>query len=98
MSCSILPASSVVLLEIDTVGIPAVEFKCDTPWPIDMNCIADRSEAYQRMKAEAGQIHIFRLLGNVQAIKAHQDSFMKFGVDFCRLPFVEELRERLVPE
>jgi len=46
----------VILLEVDAAGIAVHELERDAPRPIDVDRIAGRLEAPQRMKTKAGNI------------------------------------------
>ncbi len=65
-----------VLLKIDPFSVTFTEFECDAPRAVDVNRIPNGVKAFQRMEVETGDVHFFRDLGDVQTIKAHQNSPM----------------------
>jgi hypothetical protein len=74
-----------VLLEIHTAGFAVFEFESDAPWSIDVDRIALRIEALQRMKIGAWDVHFLGSDSDVKAIKSRENAFMHLGV-YLRTP------------
>jgi len=66
----------VVLLEIDPIGIAVFELEGNAPRPIDVDRVSGRPMAPQSMKVETWNIHVLRMHGPVEGVKASQNSVM----------------------
>lgn len=69
-----LPLLSVILLELDTIGIAILEFEGQTPGPIHVHGVAFGIEALQAVKVVAWQVDVFDPRGFVDHREANQDS------------------------
>ena len=87
-----------VLFEIDTNGVPRVEFKRDAPWAVDVNRVAGGNKSLQRVKIKPGKVHLFRHGHGIQTIKPHQDAFMHLDIDLCCATFRPQIGERFASE
>jgi hypothetical protein len=73
--------SSVILLEIDTIGVAVLELECYAPGTIHMHRMARGIEPAQRMEIEPWDIHFFRPRSDIQAVKATQDAWVHLHID-----------------
>jgi hypothetical protein len=69
---------SVVLLEIDSGGIRAVPFECDSPWSIDGESVAF-GFAFQDVQSPARQVQVGRLSGSMKSLQAPAHAFNQIG-------------------
>lgn len=62
-----------ILLEINAMGITVRKFKCDAPWPIHMDGVADWLEASQSMKTPPRYIEVLRLRCDMKRFESDED-------------------------
>jgi hypothetical protein len=87
-----------ILLEIDTQCISRIKLKGDAPWSVYVDRVTDRNEAFQGMKIEAREVHLFRRGRCVQPVKPDENAPVQFAVDFRRMAFRPQIGQRLAPE
>jgi len=71
----------VILLEVDTLGIPGVKFECDGPRSVYMDRVARRVEPKQSVKVEAWQVHIFRNRSSRESIQPAKNARLETSVN-----------------
>jgi hypothetical protein len=84
-----------VLLEVDTARVSGIELECNAPRPVDMNGVANRGEASQRVEVEPGQVHLFRRIHDIQPVETDQNALMQFGIDPGAAAFRPQIGQRL---
>jgi hypothetical protein len=87
----------VILLEVDAIGVAALEFKRDAPRPVDVHRVSLRL-AMQGMEVEAVQVHVLRARRPVERIKPAQTALLQRFLNPRRRALLEHLLETLVPE
>src|SRR5580704_982063 len=93
-----MTVSSVILLEVDAPGVAILECERDAPGPVHVDRIARGFETSQGMEVETGNVHFFRLRGDVPAIDATQYASMHLRVDLPRPPLLPKLGKALAFE
>jgi hypothetical protein len=86
---------SVVLLEVDPIGIAILEFEGDASRSVHMHRVSDRSMAAQGMKVETGNVHVLRLCSPIEGIQPPQDSAAQPGVYLLRRAVLPERGQSL---
>jgi hypothetical protein len=71
----------VILHEIHVHGILVVKLEGDAPRPVDVNRVPYGLKTPKRMKIETGEIHLFRLLGNIEAIQPQENALVQPTID-----------------
>ena len=87
-----------LLFEVEATRVTFFKFKRDTPWSIDMDRIARRFEASQRMEIKARDIHFFRPHDDVQAVQSAQDAALHLGINLPRASFLPKFGKTLAFE
>ncbi|MBB2708852.1 UNVERIFIED_ORG: hypothetical protein GGE64_001894 [Rhizobium etli] len=87
-----------ILLEIDSGGIVAIEFECDAPGAVDMNGIPGGIVTLEGMEIEPRQVHVVWLFGLFQAVKSDQNALLQLGVDLCGFADLEKICKSFASE
>ncbi|MET4389320.1 hypothetical protein ABIB73_005091 [Bradyrhizobium sp. F1.4.3] len=87
----------VILLEIDSIGIAVLEFECDAPRSIHMDCVSDRLPV-QTVEVKAKHVHVLRKRSAIELIEPPQNSGAHLRIDLHRLSFRPKIAKSLVPE
>jgi hypothetical protein len=70
-----------VLLEIDPTSVAVLKFERDAPGSVDVNRIALRIKAMQRVKVEAWDVHFLSSDGDVETVKSRENALVHFRID-----------------
>jgi hypothetical protein len=74
--------SSVVLLEIDPIGVAVfLELKCNAPRAIYMYGVSGWLVSPQGMEPEPGDVHLLRHHSNVETVEHPKDASMELRAD-----------------
>lgn len=90
--------SSMVLLEVDSIGVAFFELECDAPGSVHVNRIAGRLEASQGMKIKTRDIHFLWPRRRIEPVKTTKDASMHPRIDLRCLPCLPEFSKSPVPE
>lgn len=86
------PRLLVILLEVQHVGVAIAELEGDAPRSVHMDRVAGRVVASQRVKVEAGQVHVLRHGSGIEGVQAPQDAAVHPRVDPRPAGFPEGLQ------
>jgi hypothetical protein len=73
---------SVILFEIDVEGVTCLVFESDAPGSVNMDRVADRIEAGQRVKVISRQVYLGDLRGFINRIKTNTYALLHSLIDF----------------
>jgi hypothetical protein len=71
----------VILLEVDTVGIPGVKFEYDGPWPVYIDRVALGIELKQSLRIKSRQVNILHNRRRIQGVQPSKKALLKTGVN-----------------
>jgi hypothetical protein len=71
----------VVLLDIDSYGIPVYPFKCDAPGPVYVNAVPD-GVSVKRMEIKSRQVRIPQVGRLIKRIQHVSRALLQTGRDF----------------
>ncbi len=75
-----------VLFKIDMESIATLELKSHTPRSVDMDGVARRAEALQRVEVVTGMVHVGDPGGRIEPIKSDENALVEFGVYLAGFP------------
>ena len=87
-----------ILLEVDAKSIGTLELERDAPGSIDVDGIARRLEAAERMEVETRKIHFLGLLDRLQPVQPPENALMHARVDLRRTAFLPQVGQSFVSE
>jgi hypothetical protein len=87
-----------ILLEIDLKSVTVLKLEWDAPGTVDMDGVASRPEAAQRMEIVPGDIHAFGIRRSIQRFKSANDTFVQPGVYLGRRPLCPKVGQRPASE
>jgi len=70
-----------VLFEVQDIGVAVAKLESDAPWSVYMCRVSRWCVTLQRVKVEAGEIHIFGRCNGIKGIQPPQDTLVKPRVD-----------------
>jgi len=73
----------VILLKIDPVHLPVLEFKRKTPRPVDMDGPSDGVEAVQGVQVETRDLQVVHNECLIKGVKPPLDAVVHPAVDLC---------------
>jgi hypothetical protein len=71
-----------ILLEIDVESVTSPVFESDAPGSVDMDRVADRIEAGQRMKVISRQVYLGELRRFIDRVKTNTYALVHSLIDF----------------
>ena len=79
-----------ILFQVNLQRFTINEFKCDAPWAVHMNRVADRNKPPEAVKVETRQIKVIDLACGFKSIQTAEDTVME--------PFINPRRSSLFPK